>query len=169
MPVANASKIRSKASVAMIHVPAAVGRNSRSAALLRWAWIDHSGDGFPTSWPLDYGRPEFRRSMASAERGATLLSQARNSSIESSYRHVWLLHLSHFIDPTGQFAEIFPFHQIEISVIVENDLCFAVLENCVHSSVSGSKSVLNPCVGGDKLTIAVVETRFKSGHLNSPH
>ena len=76
---------------------------------------------------------------------------------------------SQFIDLTGQFADVFPFHQIEISVIIENDLCFAVLENCVHSSVSGSKSVLNPCVGGDKLAIAVVETRFKSGHLNSPH
>src|SRR5260370_42366811 len=53
------------------------------------AWTDRPGDGFPTSWPLDYGRPEFRKSMASAlnaERGATLLSQVRNSSIESSYR-----------------------------------------------------------------------------------
>src|ERR1700730_7586305 len=79
---------------------------------------------------------------------------------------------SQFIDPTGQFADVFPvfpFHQIEISVIIENDLCFAILENCVHSSVSGSKSVLNPCISSDKLTIAVVETRFKFGHLNSPH
>ena len=67
---------------------------------------------------------------------------------------------SQFIDPTGQFADMFPFHQIEISVIIENDLCFAILENCVHSSVSGSKSVLNPCISSDKLTIAVVETRF---------
>src|SRR5712691_3405686 len=57
------------------------------------AWIDRPGGGFPTSWPLDCGGPErfieFSKSMASApnvERGATLLSQVRNSSIESSYR-----------------------------------------------------------------------------------
>src|SRR6266550_8951554 len=57
------------------------------------AWIDRSGGGFPSSWPLECGRPEgfieFSKSMASvlkAERGATLLSQVRNSSIESSYR-----------------------------------------------------------------------------------
>jgi hypothetical protein len=34
--------------------------------------------------------------------------------------------------------------------------------------VAGSKSVLNPCVSSDKLTIAVVETRLKSGHLTPP-
>src|SRR6266446_10263174 len=57
------------------------------------AWSDRSGGGFPTSWPLDCGRPEgfieFSKSMATAlnaERGATLLSQVRNSSIKSSYR-----------------------------------------------------------------------------------
>ena len=55
------------------------------------AWIDRPGGDFPTPWPLDCGRPEgfieFSKAMAralNAERGATLLSQARNSSIESS-------------------------------------------------------------------------------------
>ena len=30
------------------------------------AWIDRPGGGFPASWPLDYGRPEFSKSMANA-------------------------------------------------------------------------------------------------------
>jgi hypothetical protein len=34
--------------------------------------------------------------------------------------------------------------------------------------VAGSKSVLNPCISNDKLTIVVVETRLKSGHLTPP-
>jgi hypothetical protein len=33
--------------------------------------------------------------------------------------------------------------------------------------VSGSKSVFNPCINSDKLTIAVAET-LNCGHLNSP-
>jgi hypothetical protein len=76
--------------------------------------------------------------------------------------------LSCFFGPRRQFADVIPFDQIETRVVIENHLCF-VLKYCVHSSVSGSKSVLNPCISSDKLTIAVVETRLKSGHLNSPH
>ena len=77
--------------------------------------------------------------------------------------------LSCFFGPRRQFADVIPFDQIETRVVIENHLCFAVLKYWVHSSVSGSKSVLNPCISSEKLTIAVVETRLKSGHLNSPH
>jgi len=63
--------------------------------------------------------------------------------------------LSCFFGSRRQFADVIPFHQMEIRVVIENHLCFAVLENRVHSSVSGSKSVLNPCISSDKLTIAV--------------
>jgi len=76
--------------------------------------------------------------------------------------------LSCSFGPRRQFADVIPFDHITTRVVIENHLCFAVLEDCVDSSVSGSKSVLNPCISSDKLTIAVVETRFKSGHLNSP-
>ena len=77
--------------------------------------------------------------------------------------------LSCFFGSRRQFADVIPFDQIKTRVVIENHLCFAVLKYCVHSSTAGSKSVLNPCISSDKLTIAVVETRLKSGHLNSPH
>jgi hypothetical protein len=76
--------------------------------------------------------------------------------------------LSCSFGPRRQFADVIPFDHIKTRVVIENHLCFAVLENRVHSSVSGSKSVLNPCISSDKLTVAVVETRLKSGHLTPP-
>ena len=73
-----------------------------------------------------------------------------------------------FFRPRRQFADVIPFDQIETRIVIEYHLCFAVLKYCVHSSVAGSKSVLNPCISSDELTIAVVETRLKSGHPTPP-
>jgi hypothetical protein len=76
--------------------------------------------------------------------------------------------LSCFFGSRRQFADVIPFDQIKIRVVIQNHLCFAALKYCVHSSVAGSKPVLNPCISSDKLTIAVVETRLYSGHLTPP-
>jgi hypothetical protein len=54
----------------------------------------------------------------------------------------------------GQFADVIPFDQIQTGIVIENHLCLAVLKYCDHSSVAGSKAVLNPCISSDKLTIA---------------
>jgi hypothetical protein len=98
------------------------------------AWIDRPGGGFPTSWPLDCGRPEgfieFSKSMATAlnaERGATLLSQVRNSSIESSYR------------PRAASSVISPLCTAATT---------AALRRLVHLLIGGRKSIiLNSAVG----------------------
>jgi hypothetical protein len=73
-----------------------------------------------------------------------------------------------FLGARGQFPDVIPFDQREISVIIENDFCFAILENRVYSSASTAESALNPLISRDKLTIAVIETPLKSSHLNSP-
>jgi hypothetical protein len=70
-----------------------------------------------------------------------------------------------FIGSRRQFADMIPFDQIKTRVAIENHLRFAVSKYCVHSSMAGSKSVFNPFVSSDELTIAVVEARLKSGHL----
>jgi hypothetical protein len=63
---------------------------------------------------------------------------------------------------------VIPFDQREISVIIEHDFCFAILENRVYSSASAAESALNPLISRDKLPIAVIETALESSHLNSP-
>jgi hypothetical protein len=58
--------------------------------------------------------------------------------------------LSCFFGPRRQFADVIPFDQIKTRIVIENHLCFAALKYCVHSSVAGSKSVLNPCISSDE-------------------
>jgi hypothetical protein len=68
--------------------------------------------------------------------------------------------------PRRQFADVIPFDQPEIRVIIEYDLCFAGLENRIYSSASSSESILDPRISRDELAVGVVKTQSNSVHLN---
>jgi hypothetical protein len=66
-----------------------------------------------------------------------------------------------------QFADVVPFDRTEIRVIIEYDLCFAILENRVYYAASASDSVSKPRISDDEIPGSVVETRSNFVHLNS--